>query len=203
MHVIQISESLLNQDQDHVDEFIHDWSLRYDYQNGEQDYDGNINQQWINLNNQDNETRLWTLFKWKFVNNRNGENVLGKIEWFANQRQLHANAAIIVDNAEQEYTNLDTTSPIYDIFFMHCLDRVNWPVYDQHTHRAMRYMMHGHQENFSDPSMDVYLNIYKNFVFDQLAYGNQDSGYLRKIDKALFAFGKFLKSKLCHEVDWN
>lgn len=32
---------------------------------------------------------------------------------------------------------------IWNIFYLHCLDPSTWPIFDQHTYRAMKYLQTG------------------------------------------------------------
>jgi hypothetical protein len=72
---------------------------------------------------------------------------------------------------------------------MHCIDPKTWPIFDQHTYRAMRFMKSGKLEEISSAKTEVY-DTYKNEYIPFVKTLNSDQ---RKIDKALFAFGQFLK----------
>jgi hypothetical protein len=88
---------------------------------------------------------------------------------------------------------LDCEQPggtIWNIFFLHCLAPGTWPIFDQHTYRAMHYMQTGHIKEIG------YTN--------KLKYEAYESKYIpfvaslkgptpRTVDRALFAFGRFLK----------
>jgi hypothetical protein len=78
---------------------------------------------------------------------------------------------------------------IFRIFWLHCWRPELFPIYDQHVHRAMRFIEAGVREEI--PGNDAqkirsYLDNYLPFHagFDGIAW--------RQVDKALWAFGKFL-----------
>ena len=81
---------------------------------------------------------------------------------------------------------------IWRIFWIHCHYPKQYPIYDQHVHRAM-----AHIENWDDieiPSYNpkkikLYLSKYINF------YHNFKGINHKKIDEALWAYGKFLTQK--------
>jgi hypothetical protein len=78
---------------------------------------------------------------------------------------------------------------IWRIFWLHCWQPARFPIYDQHVHRAMRFIQAGVLEEIpsTDPQkIRTYLNGYMAFHagFDGIRY--------RLVDKALWAFGKFL-----------
>lgn len=80
---------------------------------------------------------------------------------------------------------------IFRIFFLHCLDG-RFPIYDQHVHRAMKYLHKKQREELegmeAEEKVDRYLNSYLPF-FDEFA--SVDDGN-RKVDKALVTFGSHL-----------
>lgn len=79
---------------------------------------------------------------------------------------------------------------IWNIFYLHCLDPSTWPIFDQHTYRAMKYIQTGkiieigttHKQKY-----ESYVQEYRPFL---KSLGQSDP---RKTDKALFAFGQFSK----------
>lgn len=79
---------------------------------------------------------------------------------------------------------------IWNIFYLHCLSPSEWPIYDQHTHRAMEYMLS--REIMEIPSSkaaiyECYVERYRPFTAH---FGDFPQ---RTVDRALFAFGKCLK----------
>lgn len=78
---------------------------------------------------------------------------------------------------------------IWNIFYMHCIDPETWPIFDQHTYRAMHFMKTGKLKEISSAKAEVY-ELYKR---DYIPFVTTLNSHQRKIDKALYAFGQFLK----------
>jgi hypothetical protein len=78
---------------------------------------------------------------------------------------------------------------IWNIFYMHCIDSEIWPIFDQHTYRAMHFVKTGKLKEISSAKPEVYES-YKREYIPFVETLNSDQ---RNIDKALYAFGKFLK----------
>jgi hypothetical protein len=80
---------------------------------------------------------------------------------------------------------------IWRIFWLHLQHPQNYPIYDQHVHRAMAYLL-----KFPQPEIPVhnpkkvrgYLDSYRPFFKSFAACEN------RAVDRALWAFGRFLSS---------
>ena len=86
-------------------------------------------------------------------------------------------------------SRFDEGGAIWRIFWLHCWQPARFPIYDQHVHRAMRFIQAGVLEEIpgTDPQkIRMYLNSYMPFHagFDGIDH--------RLMDKALWAFGKFL-----------
>jgi hypothetical protein len=80
---------------------------------------------------------------------------------------------------------------IWRIFWLHCCRPDRFPIYDQHVHRAMTFIEGSSEEldDKADPEkIRLYLERYLPFQ-GQFAGLNQ-----RDVDRALWAFGKFLKT---------
>lgn len=80
---------------------------------------------------------------------------------------------------------------IWRIFWLHCWQPLEFPIYDMHVHRAMTYIENGTKEeisNFNDNAkIQCYLEHYLPFV------KQFDGCSIRNIDRALWTFGKFIK----------
>jgi hypothetical protein len=79
--------------------------------------------------------------------------------------------------------------PIFRIFWLHCWQPERFPIYDQHVHRAMRFIQAGVKEEIPDKDnekISAYIDQYMPFHawFDGMPQ--------RSVDKALWAFGKFI-----------
>lgn len=78
---------------------------------------------------------------------------------------------------------------IWNIFYMHCIDPDRWPIFDQHTYRAMQFMKTGELKKIPSAKAEVY----KSYEQEYVPFVSTLNSEKRKIDKALFAFGQFLK----------
>lgn len=81
---------------------------------------------------------------------------------------------------------------IWRIFFLHIWQPQKYPIYDQHVYRAMTFLCKGKKEEIPKRDKDKiesylahYIPFYKQFKDDEN----------RSVDKALWTFGKFLKSQ--------
>jgi hypothetical protein len=153
--------------------FISYWSSKYNYP-GEDIYRSNIG---IKTNE-----AIKALFLWK---NGRTPSLLKEISISKNY------PAIYSGNIEERYLNpKDNGGPIWNIFYLHCQAPSRWPIFDQHTYRAMNYMKNGSIEEIVNTKDFIYMK-YKNeyipFFFSFRSFER------RKVDKALFTFGKYLK----------
>lgn len=157
-------------------EFISHWSSKYRYPK-EHKYTNNIGRP-LTVDS------LRELFEWK---NGTGDEISpGKM------RSMAENYPIVFegDKVSRYLNHKHTGGAIWNIFYLHCLEPHTWPIFDQHTFRAMRYLKNGRIEeigNTNKKKYESYLNEYIPFLGD-LAAPDQ-----RTVDKALFAFGRFLK----------
>lgn len=161
-------------------EFVEFWSLRYQYAE-EHLYDDNIGQDLT-------ENRILDLFRWK------------------NGRLLSSKKLTSVQNnfvaRREELAQLPNDTPanvfleqfpnggaIWRIFWLHCWQPERFPIYDQHVHRAMTFIENGATEEIprhGPRKIDSYLQSYLPF------HGEFEYVDSRTIDRALWAFGKFL-----------
>jgi hypothetical protein len=79
---------------------------------------------------------------------------------------------------------------IWPIFWLHCCDQ-EFPIYDQHVHRAMTFIQGGDSEELDSLSDAIKVNFY---LQRYLPFRKCLGGDGRKTDRALWMFGKFLKS---------
>jgi hypothetical protein len=78
---------------------------------------------------------------------------------------------------------------IWRIFWLHCWQPERFPIYDQHVHRAMRFIQEGLIEEIPTTDrrkIESYINNYLPFHAE---FSELNS---RSVDKALWAFGRFL-----------
>lgn len=79
---------------------------------------------------------------------------------------------------------------IWNIFHAHCLYPDRWPIFDQHVCRALWYMLKGELREIPVKDSEK-LRVYReSYVSFHSSFGPVPE---RRLDEALFMFGKFLK----------
>ncbi len=175
-------------EQNSIDEFIDHWSGKYHYAH-EHKYDTNIAKDLT----QDKDA-LMKMFKWKNgrkLSPAKRKGVREKIEWLETVQSRERSR--ICEAAESKYLHEKSGGAIWNIFFLHCLDPKKWPIYDQHAYRAMIYLEAGRVCENERNDSEKYRNYTEKYIpfLKQPEFLNFE---LRKADKALFTFGKFLKT---------
>lgn len=165
-----------------AEEFVNFWSALYDYKN-EKKYEENIGKRLTAEGIRD-------LFYWK-----NG-GPLSSLKSRSVENNFIDNLSEL-ERIPQTTTGHDFLSKfhsggaIWRIFWLHCWQPNRFPIYDQHVHRAMIFIVSGTLEEISKDDrrkIQFYFEKYIPF-FD--GYSNLNS---RTVDRALWAFGKFLKT---------
>jgi len=159
---------------DSLTEFLSHWSSKYQY-SSEEKYDKNIG------NPLNKQSRL-ELFEWKN----------GSIISAPKLKSIEKNYPLTFEgNHTQRYLNeKESGGAIWNIFYLHCLAPTIWPIYDQHTYRAMTFIKTGKNVEIGKTKKEIYKS-YKNEYIPFLK--ELGSIEYRELDKALFAFGQFLK----------
>ena len=82
-------------------------------------------------------------------------------------------------------------SAVWQIFLLHIIQPKTYPIYDQHVHRAYRYIK---GQSYKDINASIYKTKKLAFYFDEYLpfIESQRISNLREMDKAFFAFGQFL-----------
>ena len=82
---------------------------------------------------------------------------------------------------------------IWKIFTLHILYPDKYPIFDQNVYRAMHYLQTGIIEEIPSKNIDKQAAYIKEYVpfYTELEELGDCKG--RKLDKALFSFGQFLK----------
>lgn len=165
-------------------DFLDYWASRYDYPD-EGAYTANIGKPL-------SEKSLLALFKWK-----NGRSI-SKLK----TASIHTNYRLpFRGNPKERYLNHDKPGgAIWNIFFLHCVDPETWPIFDQHTFRAMRYLQSGIIVEIGKTKREqcAAYEEYREFLENFKGYDQ------RSVDKALFSFGRFLKlaSPYVRDLAW-
>ena len=165
-------------------QFVEFWTARYHYPQGAL-YDNNIG---LPLT----ADRVWELYEWK-----NGSPIApGKKASVQNiyiPEIPRLPVLTSIQDGRSYLTRLRTgeTGGVWDIFWLHCISPSLFPIFDQHTYRAMRKIMHGTVMELSKRRnivLTAYFDEYLPFLNE---FMEQDG---RNVDRALFAYGRFLNS---------
>lgn len=162
--------------------FVELWSKVYFYKNSEK-YSNNIGLEKLENNN------LIELYEWK-----NGmelspkkdisfQNILLKIDQINKFKE-----DFDLDEFKREFGKM---SAVWKIFLLHIIRPFKYPIYDQHIHRAYNFL----QKNFARIDNTISNKDKENFYFNTyLPFINDYKDIeLKKLDEAMFAFGRFLK----------
>ena len=157
--------------------FVEFWSGRYGGYDDEF-YEANVGQELT-------EERILLWFEWKNGRRLSEKKRRSVLDNFVARRseldQKHS--------AEELLARYTEGGPIFRIFWLHCWQPERFPIYDQHVHRAMRFIEAGVIEEIPDRDADkirAYLDQYMPF------YARFKGIPQRPVDKALWAFGKFI-----------
>ena len=180
---------ILNFSNTNFDSFVKQWSSFYNYDEMNL-YDDNIIKSKLNVED------LINLYKWK-----NGSNLSEKKKEALQNKMLNKLDKIneLRENfAITEFlTEFDNVSFVWKIFLLHIISPNEYPIYDQHVHRAYLFLNRDNsykiiESPISDKEKDsFYFNIYLPFITELRI---NDNFKIRDLDKAFFSFGQFLKN---------
>jgi hypothetical protein len=159
--------------------FIEFWSARY---TGYDDdfYEANVGQELT-------QARILEWFEWK---NGTPLSELKRKSVLRNFVARRDELASLRDEAPtQLLAHFSEGGVIWRIFWLHCWQPKRFPIYDQHVHRAMRFIETGVREEIpaKDPDkIRAYIERYMPF------HARFEGQPQRAVDKALWAFGKFI-----------
>lgn len=158
-----------------IHEFVKHWSPKYVYS----DHDKYLN----NIGKPLTSSSRRNLFEWK-----NG-GVISKLKL----KSISENYPLkFPENMEERYLNHKLGGgAIWNIFYLHCFSPKIYPIFDQHNYRAMIYLKTGKIKEIPNSDKIKY-ELYKN-EFIPFFYSLKNIDH-RELDKALFSFGKFLKT---------
>jgi hypothetical protein len=159
-------------------EFVTHWSSKYVFKvEDERKYTDNIGKPL-------SPASLRELFEWK-----NGISKIAakKVDSIARNYPV----AFQGDQAARYLDHRQPGSAIWNIFYLHCLSPSAWPIFDQHVFRAMHYMQHGAVHEIPSTSKGKYEAYQAEYIPFLKQFHHPQA---RRVDMALFAFGKFLKT---------
>ena len=114
------------------------------------------------------------------------ESLIGDLDHF---RSLQLNTP---EDADKFLTNeLNGKGMIWKIFTLHILNPDKYPIFDQHVYRAIVYLKTGVIKEIPKSNEEKQLK----YISEYLHFYNEEHARYkdRKLDKALFSFGQFLK----------
>jgi hypothetical protein len=173
-------------------EFVEFWSLRY-FDAHEHLYTANIETHPRTV-----ET-LTELFKWKIGSRFFGHHLKRTVKPHFLSRIEEARA-LPPDISAQDFLNIFRDGgAIYRIFWLHCWHPRQFPIYDQHVHRAMVFIQHGRVDELGEYSdeakianyLDCYIPFFDSFRNIEVPFDLRADGVpSRKVDRALLEFGQ-------------
>lgn len=178
---------LVSNHSNNLDDFIRFWSRLYSYGNAEK-------YQKIKLKKLSSED-LIDLYEWK-----NGMKLsVSKLH------SLEAKIFVELDRINQlkSQQNIDQdafledfkeVSVVWRLFLLHIIKPNEFPIYDQHIHRAYLYI---HKQQFDHISNKMSDKRKLNFYFEEYLpfVKASKTADLKKMDEAFFAFGQFLNTR--------
>lgn len=163
--------------------FIDFWSKRYEYSQADI-YDARINKK--KLNTED----ILELYKWK-NGGKLSQKKLASVKRIAKKLNV-INKLKSKYDAEIFEEHFKKMTAIWKIFLRHIILPKKFPIFDQHVYRAHHYLITGKVKEIKAS------NKLKEIVYiDYAAFFNaitKKGLKPKKVDEALWAFGKFLKS---------
>jgi len=160
--------------------FVDFWSERYTGYDDEF-YEANVGQELT-------EERILQWFEWK---NGTALSALKKSSVLKNYVARRGELAAIPPDEPPDRTlgRFSDGGAIWRIFWLHCWQPERFPIYDQHVHRAMRFIQEG--AIYEIPLKDR--DKIRAYVGQYMPFHAQFGGMpQRVVDKALWAFGKFI-----------
>ncbi|MGA9851714.1 MAG: hypothetical protein WBR15_02135 [Gammaproteobacteria bacterium] len=165
-----------------IHQFVEFWSPRYRYPE-ENLYEENIGRELT-------QRRILDLYRWKNGTRLSARKRDSVLHNFVRRRRELAHLELT------EYVNVllrdifTDGGAIWRIFWLHCWQSLRFPIYDQHVHRAMTFIQTGvamEISNYDPRTINSYITSYMPF---HATFAGIDG---RDVDKALWAFGKFIK----------
>jgi len=183
--------AILKKENQNLLEFVSFWSNLYNYPRMEDLYKDRINKETFD------ESDIKQFYIWKNgmkLSKQKQKSVDSKIINrldIINEFKLQSDFDVQVFG--QEFKDL---SAVWKIFLLHIIKPNKYPIYDQHIHRAYLFI---HNQNYlavdklSDKKKErFYFEEYLKFINKQK---NDNDINLKKLDEALFTFGRFLNTE--------
>ena len=166
--------------------FVTFWKQFYDESYERKKYDQVVNKRSWEVSD------IHQLFEWK---NNMGEKLGRTKEIFVKKVVDNLSTANSLRVSYNHNTFIDTfgkLGPIWGITFLHAIQPMQFPIYDQHAHRAFSYISNSADDIIPRRNRvyTVYFNEYVPF-FNKFLHSTNNF-HPKDVDCALWAFGKFL-----------
>lgn len=173
-----------------VNDFINHWKPLYNYFDEER-YDRNIDV--LEFSNEN----LIDLYHWKNGMTLKGsggkeksleEKIIKRIQLINSYKK---ESQVDLKQFNRDFSDV---SAVWRIFLLHIIKPKEYPIYDQHIHRAYNFIHDLEWQKITNTisdkaKLEFYFNTYLQFV-NELDYSN-----LKELDEAFFAFGQFLNTR--------
>jgi len=173
-------------------DFVSSWSKCYDEgKYSDQDYERNLNKQGLLT-----PENVQFLLEWKNAKHLPGkkqsiaDTVKSKIAKINEFRQLPKVSDEEFDKFWFFISTIVKSGIVWKVFLLHISRPGDYPIVDQHVLRAWSFLT---KKTVEEPEKT--LENYKKYRLHFLELARQSGKDLRDIDKALMAFGQFLKSQ--------
>lgn len=170
--------------------FIDFWDKTYDYLADNLDYERYVVKRDSSFTF--NPVNLRKLFEWK---NKTGENLTAKKEATVDgliNKIDDLNILLVSWDEVLFKQQFGKISAVWQTFLMHIIQPNQFPIFDQHVYRAYTYLQTGKADELTSTNKQKlrHYEVYRSF-FD--AVRHESGCNPRHLDKAFWAFGKFLK----------
>jgi hypothetical protein len=173
------------------DEFVAHWKAMYNYSSKNESYDTYVLNRPVAFVFEADHIR--ELYRWK--NNTGDRLAAPKAASVENKIVPH------LEVIQQLYDRWDDSkfdtyfggvSTVWQTYLMHIIQPARFPIFDQHVYRAYTYLQTGNAEELKGTTKRT-LALYRQYqtFFDDIQ--GQSRCDPRDLDKALWAFGKFIK----------
>jgi hypothetical protein len=184
--------SILTREESQPDQFVDFWSSFYTYPS-EDLYLDNISKASFSSND------LRNLFVWK-----NGMRLSGQKDAALQSkilRNLRKVNELKTNFLLEEFNNTFSSLPtIWKIFLLHCIQPQIYPIFDQHVYRAMHCVENGTILEVPKSERQKYRQYFDSYVsFFNRVVQQSNRSYI-KVDRALWSFGKSLRSPLVRRI---
>jgi hypothetical protein len=134
------------------------------------------------------EERIAGWFVWKNGTPLSAKKIKGIRRFLSPEEHIDHGASTV---ALQEFLNRPGGA-IWRIFWLHLQHPEHFPIYDQHVHRAMAFMLNWPDLEIPDSNplkVRTYLGHYRTF------FARFDGSNHRQVDRALWSFGRLLRTE--------